>query len=113
MVYYRIFRNRNDLLTIVCMQDFDEDDYYQNRFARDSQGNKLKFDSEEDALLFLNQNWNKEEIDEQYVTDIARPSSVNNLILDLSSKRNIPIAQAVKIVLNDLKLFCQNNNIII
>ena len=40
-VYYRVFLNRDDLICVVCMQDFDEYDYDQKRFFCDDSGEKV------------------------------------------------------------------------
>lgn len=67
-VYYRIYQSeRIDLkLTVVCMQDFDECDYYEDRFMTDEDGYRLRFDYEEDAIKWLNQNVKPEMIDDDY-----------------------------------------------
>jgi hypothetical protein len=68
-VYYRIIRSSNDdtLLTICCMQWFDESDYNESRFlcAKGTQ-ERLKFSSEEKAIKFLNENIHQENIDPDY-----------------------------------------------
>lgn len=56
-VYYRIYLTRDNLFTIVCMQDFDEIDYDQCRFLTDhGTGEKLIFPTEESATVYLNDN---------------------------------------------------------
>lgn len=34
-VYYRIYRSQENEVVFVCMQDFDENDYDQDRFLND------------------------------------------------------------------------------
>lgn len=68
-VYYRIIRtNDNDaLLTICCMQWFDEYDYDETRFlCAKGTNERLKFSTEEKAIKFLNDNINLENIDPEY-----------------------------------------------
>ena len=67
-VYYRIIRTNDDaLLTICCMQWFDEYDYDETRFLCDKGTNeRLKFSTEEKAIKFLNDNINLENIDPEY-----------------------------------------------
>lgn len=50
------------------MQDFDEGDYPQHKFAIDREGNKLRFDDEEGAIKYLNDNYNADKIDPDYLT---------------------------------------------
>ena len=49
-VYYKLFVNRSERVTVVCMQDFDEDDYCQSRFLKDKRGYNYKFESEAEAV---------------------------------------------------------------
>ena len=68
-VYYRIIRTNADdsLLTIVCMQDFDEGDYDQSRFLRAKGTDSiLYFSSEEKAIKYLSTNIKPENIDPEY-----------------------------------------------
>ena len=72
--YYKIYlaSRLEPKLTIVCMQWFDEDNYYSERFLKDRvSGDILKFDSEEEAKRWLNINIKPEKIDPEYV-DIAK-----------------------------------------
>jgi len=64
-VYYKIYANRDDLITVVCMQYFDEDDYDQSRFYREN-GETLRFDDEEKAIEFINEKFRKDFIDPEY-----------------------------------------------
>lgn len=48
-VYYRILRDDNGELSIVCMQWFDEKDYDQDKFERDQFGNIFKLRTEKEA----------------------------------------------------------------
>lgn len=66
-VYYRIFLNREEKLTIVEMQDFDEYDYDEKKFYRDDNGERMKWDDEDEAIKFLNDNFKAECIDPEYL----------------------------------------------
>lgn len=68
-VYYRLYQyERLDWkLTVVCMQYFDEGDYHEDRFMTDEDGERLRFDSEEDAIKWLNENVKPEMIDPEYL----------------------------------------------
>lgn len=68
-VYYRIIRSLNDetLLTVVCMQWFDENDYEESRFlCAKGTKDRLSFNTEEEAIEFLNDNIKQENIDPEY-----------------------------------------------
>lgn len=68
-VYYRIIRTSDDdtLLTICCMQWFDEYDYDETRFlCAKGTNERLMFSTEEKAIKFLNDNINLENIDPEY-----------------------------------------------
>lgn len=67
-VYYRIYYvDREDYVTVVCMENFDENDYHQHHFYSSIiTGEKYKFDNESDAIYFLNENFLKKYIDPQY-----------------------------------------------
>ena len=67
-VYYRIYLNRHDKLVVVCMQEFDEYDYHQDRFFVGEDGTPMRFEEESEALKFLNDNFKREFIDEDCVT---------------------------------------------
>ena len=64
-IYYRLYNCREGYVTVVCMQSFDEYDYKQEKFARKN-GKILCFDSEEKAISYLNDNYDKEDIDPEY-----------------------------------------------
>lgn len=69
-VYYKIYYSeRDNVMTVVCMQSFDEDDYYQYRFFKDENGDPYRFDDEEDAIKFLNEKFKTEYIDPEYLRD--------------------------------------------
>lgn len=72
-VYYKIFLTRDDLVTIVCMQWFDENDYDHSRFYRVA-GEEAKFMTEEHAKHFLNQNFKPECIDPEYLDYNEQPN---------------------------------------
>ncbi|MCY8228769.1 hypothetical protein MOC30_14360 [Bacillus spizizenii] len=67
-IYYKIYQSSrlNELITVVCMQWFDECDYDKERFLTDEEGNALKFDTEENAKRWLNENVRTEMIDPDY-----------------------------------------------
>ena len=65
-VYYRLYLDGNNLITVVCLQHFDEIDYYDYNFVRNSEGEKYFFDEEEDAIRQLNEWYKSEEIDPEY-----------------------------------------------
>lgn len=67
-VYYRIIRTSDDtLLTVVCMQWFDEHDYDEDRFlCVKGTRNRLSFKSEKDAIDFMNDNIKLENIHPEY-----------------------------------------------
>jgi len=52
-IYYRIY-NKDGELKVVCMQDFDEIDYDQNKFILNEEGENAKFWCEQDANDILN-----------------------------------------------------------
>ena len=67
-IYYRIYlSHRSEKLTVVCMQDFDEDDYDVHRFMTDEDGDRLRFEFEEEAIDWLNKHVKREYIDEAYL----------------------------------------------
>ena len=81
-VYYRIyFWPKIDKLTVVCMQDFDEDGYYQRKFLRDESDEKMRWDEEEAAIKYLNDNFKAEHIDPEYL-------SPNNMVIGVEG--NLP-----------------------
>ncbi|MGD1416490.1 hypothetical protein [Bacillus stercoris] len=61
-VYYKIYLF-NEMLTVVCMQWFDEVDYDQDKFFTDEYGYALEFETEEEAERWLNENIKPEMID--------------------------------------------------
>ena len=66
-VYWKLYRPPStDLVAAVCMQHFDEDDYYNECFIRDSDNNIHIFETEQMAINFLNDKFEKEEIDPEY-----------------------------------------------
>lgn len=66
-IYWRIYlSSRNEKFTVVCMQNFDEYDYYQDKFMTDEYGDKLIFYTEKEAIGWLNENVKEEYIDSEY-----------------------------------------------
>lgn len=64
-IYYKLLLNRNHKMTVVCLQDFDECDYDQKKFY--GHPNPMIFDTEEEAVVFLNENFKSENIDYEYL----------------------------------------------
>jgi len=66
-VYYKIYYNiREDYVTVVTMQWFDEDDYNNAHFFKDEDGVILKFDNEDTAIQWLNDNVKEDKINPEY-----------------------------------------------
>lgn len=66
-VYYQIIKSpRNELMNICCIQDFDEIDYDQSRFCRNSKNEIHCFETEEMAIEKLIKWFEPNEIDEEY-----------------------------------------------
>jgi len=66
-VYYKVYYlDREDHVTVVCMQWFDEGDYIEEHFFKDNEGNVLKFDYEDDAVQWLLTNVVEDKIDPEY-----------------------------------------------
>lgn len=67
-VYYRIYYLPNkDQFTIAELQQFDEHDYNPDYFLKDQQGLAYRFDDEEQAKKWLNEN-----ILPQYIAEDSR-----------------------------------------
>lgn len=66
-VYYKIKRMNNGLVTIVCLQCFDEDDYDQNTFIKNTNGQTHIFDTKERAVKKMVKWFKPNEIDERYL----------------------------------------------
>lgn len=73
-IYYQLYKSKhlNDLITICCMQDFDECDYDQLRFCRNSKNEIHCFESEEMAVQKLNEWFEPDQIDPEYRIDLIR-----------------------------------------
>lgn len=67
-VYWKILMIGDRKIGIACMQSFDEYDYDQRRFLLGEDGVAVKFSSEEAAILYLNENYKPEFIEDEYVT---------------------------------------------
>lgn len=67
-VYYKLYLTPKGLLTVVCMQYFDEFDYNPLKFYKDIWGNPWQFDTEEKAAAYLNNHFYPEAIDPDYIT---------------------------------------------
>ena len=67
-VYYKIYYvEREDYVTVVCIQWFDECDYHERHFFKDEQGNVLKFNYEDEAIQWILDNVVDDKIDPQYI----------------------------------------------
>lgn len=73
-VYYRLYQSERigGLITVVCMQWFDEMDYYEERFVKTSDGEAHTFETEEMAIEKLNKWYKPEEIDPEYRKDTLK-----------------------------------------
>jgi hypothetical protein len=66
-VYYKLYQSsRTDLLTVVCMQWFDEPDYDSKRFVRNENGDPYYFEDEDQAIAQLNEWFQPHQIDPMY-----------------------------------------------
>lgn len=65
-VYYKIYLDKDDLITIVELQEFDEPDYDHSRFFM-SCGKEITFMTEEHAIEYLNKHFKPECIDPLYL----------------------------------------------
>jgi len=67
-IYYKIYQSSrlNGMLTVVCMQWFDEYDYDEDKFFTDEDGDVLKFSTEDEAERWLNKNIKPELIDPEH-----------------------------------------------
>lgn len=72
--YYKLIRGRDGLVTVACLQDFDEYDYDQSRFIRNSKNEIHVFADEDLAVKKLVEWFQPHEIDEEY-----RPNTDNNV----------------------------------
>ena len=65
-IYYKIYLDHeSELLTVVCMQYFDEQDYVPHRFLMPD-GQSVKFSTEEEAIAYLNANVPYDKIEPEY-----------------------------------------------
>lgn len=68
-VYYKLYlSSRTDLVTVVCMQWFDEPDYEAKRFVRNENGEPYFFLDEDEAIAQLNEWFEPHQIDPMYLT---------------------------------------------
>ncbi len=66
-VYFRLYsRPKTGLITVVCMQWFDEYDYFQDRFVRNANGDPYYFAEENEAISQMRDWYPDEEIDPEY-----------------------------------------------
>lgn len=66
-VYYKLLRHyKTGLVTIACMQWFDEYDYNEKDFIRDSEDKIHVFETEDMAIEKLNEWYTKDQIDPEY-----------------------------------------------
>ena len=72
--YYQIIQNEYNLMTICEMQDFDENENDQDEFCKNSQGEIHCFETEEMAVIKLNEWFEPYMIVEEYCNN---PVNVN------------------------------------
>ena len=66
-VYYKLIRSpHTELVTVACLQWFDEADYEEERFVRNSENEIHVFADEELAIEKLNEWYEQDQIDEEY-----------------------------------------------
>lgn len=78
-VYYKLQRLDSGIVTVTCLQWFDEPDYYQENFIRNSENKIHVFETEELAIEKLNAWFEKEEIDPEYYTGEEEITKSNNI----------------------------------
>ena len=66
VVFYMLYLNRHNVVTVICVQDFDLYDYHADKFVRNSAKQCHAFPEEEEAIGFLNQKYTQDEIDPEY-----------------------------------------------
>ncbi len=66
-VYWKLYRCKEGHVTVVCMQWFDEPDYFQEQFIRNDDGEVHVFETEDMAAEKLNAWFKPEEIDSEYL----------------------------------------------
>lgn len=67
-VYYKLYNvthNHENYITVVCLQWFDESDYNENAFHEEN-GKVLIFETEKEAVIYLNDNFEINDIDPKY-----------------------------------------------
>ena len=67
-VYYKLYLTRDQKVTVVCMQWFDEHNYKPLKFFKDPEGWPTDFDTEEEAVAYLNEHFRPEVIDPDYLS---------------------------------------------
>lgn len=66
-IYYRLYLgHRNDKISVICLQWFDEADYHEERFVKDSNGRAHTFYDEELAITKMVEWFEKDEVDPEY-----------------------------------------------
>ncbi len=74
-VYYCIYQSTyGNLMTIICVQNFDLYSYEEKNFVYNSNNDLHCFSDEKDAIKMLNKWFKKEEIDPEYIN--------NNIVRD-------------------------------
>lgn len=59
-VYYRVYLNTENLVCVVEMCSTDEYDYRPQKFFRDADGQRMKFEKEHEARAFVNRTFRRE-----------------------------------------------------
>ena len=60
--YYRVILTREDLVRVITMQWFDENDYDQSKFVKDESGDSRQWETEDEARKFVNATYRFERI---------------------------------------------------
>lgn len=64
--YYCLYLTRENMLTVVTLQWFDELDYDQERFMKDGDGDRYQFSTQAEAAKWLRENVQEQYIDPEY-----------------------------------------------
>lgn len=67
-IYYKLYLTRDQKVTVVCMQWFDEAGYNPVKFVIGEDGDPVMFETENKAVAYLNECFVPEVIDPEYVS---------------------------------------------
>jgi len=65
-VYYRLYQPNDGYITVVTLQYFDECDYHDHKFVKNSDGERYWFEDEDDAIAQLNEWYEQDQIDPEF-----------------------------------------------